>query len=185
MIRNNKILDRKETALLIIDVQDKILDVMLLKEELIKNICKLIDGFNILKVPVYYTEQYPKGLGFTSEKIKQHLSGTEPISKISFSCIGASDLFNQFLLKGISQVVVCGIESHVCVQQTVLDLLANEFQVDIAANAVSSRKENDLKVSLERMNKNGAEITTVESILFELLSIAGTEDFKAISKLIK
>jgi nicotinamidase-related amidase len=185
MIKNKKILDRKSTALLMIDVQEKILNVILNKEELVKNTCKLIDGFRILNIPVFYTEQYPKGLGPTNEIIREHLSGIEPISKMSFSCNGAGDLFNQLKSKNISQVVVCGIESHVCVQQTVLDLLANEFQVNVAADAVSSRKETDLKISLERMNRNGTEITTVESILFELLSVAGTEEFKAISKIIK
>jgi nicotinamidase-related amidase len=94
-------------------------------------------------------------------------------------------LFAELKEKNISQVVVCGIESHVCVQQTVLDLIANDFQVDVAADAISSRKQFDYEIALQRMRTNGAEVTTTESILFELLNVCGTDEFKAVSKLVK
>ncbi len=105
--------------------------------------------------------------------------------KSTFSCIGANSLFEQLRKDNISQVIVCGIESHVCVQQTVLDLLENGFQVNLPVNAVSSRYKIDYKTAVKRMEKNGAEITTVESILFELLETSGTPEFKSISALIK
>jgi nicotinamidase-related amidase len=183
--RNSKILSRDSTALLLIDVQEKILGVMLEQERLIENCSKLIRGFKILNIPIFYTEQYPKGLGPTSHLLLKELEGLSAIQKMSFSCSGAGNLFTRLKDNSIKQVVVAGIESHVCVQQTVLDLLANDFQVDVCADAISSRKEPDLKFALERMKNNNAEITTVESVLFELMEVSGTEEFKKVSAIIK
>ena len=104
---------------------------------------------------------------------------------MSFSCSGAGDLFEEFKKKNLSQIVVCGIEAHVCVQQTVLDLIENGIQVNLAADAVSSRREIDYKTSLDRMKSHGAEVTTAESILFELLNVCGTDQFREISKIVK
>jgi nicotinamidase-related amidase len=150
----------------------------------IENTLKLIRGSKTLSVPIFYTEQYPKGLGETAAELKTELEGAA-IQKMSFSCSGAGDLFDEFKEKGFTQIVVCGIESHVCVQQTVLDLLANDFQVNVAADAVSSRKDFDYNIALDRMRSNGAEVTTTESILFELLNVCGTDEFKTVSKLVK
>lgn len=183
--RNPKILLTSSTALLIIDLQEKILPVILNSESVLANVVKLIKGFKVLGLPIFFTEQYPKGLGPTTELIARELEGIKPIQKMSFSCFGAENLFDEIFGKNVSQVVVAGVESHVCVQQTVLDLLANNLQVNIAADAVSSRKEIDYKIALERMRSNGAEITTSESVLFELLNVCGTEQFKAISKIVK
>jgi len=185
MLRNKKILQREKTALLIIDVQERILPVIHNIENVIQNTLKLINGFKILSIPIYFTEQYPKGLGQTEKRIKEALESSEAIQKMSFSCSGAGNLFAELKEKNISQVVVCGIESHVCVQQTVLDLIANDFQVDVAADAISSRKQLDYEIALQRMRTNGAEVTTTESILFELLNVCGTDEFKAVSKLVK
>ncbi len=157
---------------------------MLNHKELLQNVIKLVKGINLLQVPIYFTEQYPNGLGNTVKEIKDELTG-EAIQKMSFSCIGADNLFEQLKKKNISQVIVSGIETHVCVQQTVLDLLANGFQVNVLADAVASRKQLDKEIALNRMEKHGAEITTHEVVLFELLNICGTQEFKNISKLIK
>jgi nicotinamidase-related amidase len=183
--RNPKILLRDQTALILIDIQEKILAVMSNPEMVIKNSLKLIKGFKELQVPIFYTEQYPKGLGTTSAELLPELEGLSPIQKMSFSCFGAGNFFTRLVDNNVKQVVVCGIEAHVCVQQTVLDLLANDFQVNVAADAVSSRNNLDYEVALERMRHHGAEITTAESILFELLTISGTDEFKAVSKIIK
>jgi nicotinamidase-related amidase len=183
--RNPKILSTESTALLIIDIQEKILAVMQNPEMVVANTIKLIKGFKVLRLPIFYTEQYPKGLGSTAMQIANELEGLTPIQKMSFSCFGADDLFKRLSDNNVSQVVVAGIESHVCVQQTVLDLLANNLQINLAADAVSSRKEIDYKTALERMRNNGAEITTSEAVLFELLNVCGTEEFKAISKIVK
>ena len=183
--RNVKILSREKTALLLIDIQEKILKVMNDPEQVIQNSIKLIKGFKILNIPIFYTEQYPKGLGETSAPLQKELEGVNAIQKLSFSCSGAGDFFVRLKDNNVSQIVVAGIESHVCVQQTALDLLANNFQVDVAADAVSSRKEIDYKFALDRMRTNGAEITTTEAILFELLNVCGTDEFKAISRIVK
>jgi len=182
--RHEKILKQDSTALLVIDIQERILKVINEYERVVENSLKLIKGFQILELPVMYTEQYPKGLGPTTSELKKVLS-TVAVEKTTFSCSGADNLFPTLINSGIKQVAVCGIESHVCVQQTVMDLLANGFQVNVAADAVSSRREFDYKIALDRMNKKGAEITTTESILFELLEKSGTEKFKSISKLVK
>jgi nicotinamidase-related amidase len=184
MVRNKKILNRSSSALLIVDIQERIIKAMRKHDELIENVTKLIKGAKIIGIPIYSTEQYPKGLGTTVESITIDLEN-EAEQKTTFSCIGANGLFEKLKKCNISQVIVCGIESHVCVQQTVLDLLENDFQVNLPINAVSSRYKIDYKTAVKRMEKNGVEITTVESVLFELLETSGTPEFKSISALIK
>jgi len=183
--RYDKLLTTDKTALLIIDIQERIINVINEYELVIENTIKLIKGFKALGVPIYHTEQYPKGLGPTVQSIQTELDENEAIQKLSFSCSGAGELFNDLKKKKISQVVVCGIESHVCVQQTVLDLLANNFQVNVAADAVSSRRVIDYDIALSRMRQHGAEVITTEAILFELLNVCGTEVFKKVSKIVK
>jgi len=183
--RFSKLLIPEKTALLIIDIQERILPVINNHKLVVENTIKLIKGFKVLSLPIYCTEQYPKGLGPTVSSITQELGDLKPFDKMSFSCSGAGNLFEEFKSKNLSQIVVCGIESHVCVQQTVLDLIENNFQVNLASDAVSSRKEIDYKTALDRMKKHDAEVTTTESILFELLNVCGTPQFKEISKIVK
>ncbi len=185
MNRHPQILNRHRTALLIIDVQQKINAVMLHKQKIVTNIIKLIKACEALNVPILFTEQYPKGLGGTVPEVLENLSGKEPIQKMTFSGCSAPELIEQLKEKSIQQVIVTGIESHVCVQQSALDLLAQNFQVHVPKDAVSSRKELDYQTALERMSKAGIILTTVESVVFELLEEAGTPEFKEISKLIK
>ncbi|MBL1212584.1 MAG: hydrolase [Ignavibacteriae bacterium] len=183
--RNSKILRREDTALLIIDVQKRILGVMQNHEELVKNIIKLIKGAEILGIKIYYTEQYPKGLGETIDELKNLLNKNEAVHKMTFSCSGAGDLFSELKKNNFSQIAVCGIESHVCVQQTVLDLIENDFQVTLTADACSSRRKTDYDFAMDRMRQHGAEVTTTECVLFELLQVCGTDEFRSISKLVK
>jgi nicotinamidase-related amidase len=185
MKRFEKLLTTDKTALLIIDIQERIIRVINEYETVVENTIKLIKGFKALGIPINYTEQYPKGLGPTVESIQNELEGNDAIQKLSFSCSGADDLFSELKKNGITQVVVCGVESHVCVQQTVLDLIANDFQVNLAADAVSSRRVKDYEISLSRMRQHGADVTTTEAILFELLNVCGTDVFKQISKIVK
>lgn len=185
MKRHPIILKKETSALLIIDLQEKILPVIHNVDIVIENTIKLIKGFKTLNLPIYFTEQYPKGLGPTSSKILTELQGYNALQKMSFSCFGAEDLFNELRSRKLHQIVVSGVETHVCVQQTVLDLLSNDFQVNVVADAVSSRREFDFQIALERMRTLGAEITTTESILFELLEVCGTPEFKEISRIVK
>lgn len=183
--RYKKLLKTDSTALLIIDIQERILPVINNHQLIVNNTVKLIKGFKILSLPIYFTEQYPKGLGPTVQSVKNELDNQKAIEKMSFSCSGAAGLFDELKAKRLTQIVVAGIEAHVCVQQTVLDLLENRFHVNVAADAVSSRKEFDFRIALERMKSNGAEVTTTESILFELLNVCGTDTFKLLSKIVK
>jgi isochorismate hydrolase len=183
--RFSKLLIPEQTVLLIIDIQERILPVINNHQLVVDNTLKLIKGFKVLGLRIYFTEQYPKGLGPTTRVILDELDAIKPFDKMSFSCSGAGELFNEFKKKNLSQIVVCGIEAHVCVQQTVLDLIENGFQVNLAADAVSSRKEIDYRTALERMRQHGTEVTTTESILFELLKVCGTPQFKEVSKIVK
>ncbi|MBT8380271.1 MAG: hydrolase [Ignavibacteria bacterium] len=183
--RFEKLLLPQTTALLIIDVQERILPVIRNHKNVVQNTLKLIKGFKVMSLPIFVTEQYPKGLGRTTAELKTELSDAEYFEKMSFSCFGATELFNKFEKKNLTQIVITGVETHVCVQQTVLDLLENGLQVNVAADAVSSRRETDYTVALNRMQDHGAEITTVESILFELLNVCGTDTFKKVSKIVK
>ena len=180
----NNILSLDKSALLIIDIQEKILKVMRKHVKLVDNLSKLIKGAKILNIPIYFTEQYPKGLGHTINAISSEISDTA-FQKITFSCLGADTLFATLKDNNLEQIVVSGVESHVCVQQTVLDLLENGFQVNLVTNAISSRRREDYKTAVRRMENEGAILSTVESVLFELLQKSGTETFKNISKIIK
>ena len=185
MKRHPQILQKQKTALLIIDIQEKINAVMLDREFLVHNTVKLIKGCKILGVPIFITEQYPKGLGTTEPEIMEALGQALPLQKMTFSCGGVAALLSAFKKKSIKQVMVAGIEAHVCVQQTALDLLANRYQVHVIRDAVSSRKTTDAEAALARLQNAGAVLTTVEAALFELLERAGTPQFKEISRLVK
>lgn len=185
MVTHSKIFKSDKSALLIIDIQERLLPVIYESERVVQNAVKLVKGFQVLGVPIYYTEQYPKGLGSTSAVLKEALGDLEPINKMTFSCYGAGNLFEELKKNEIEQLAVCGTEAHVCVTQTVLDLIANGFSVHVAADAISSRRKFDFDFAVERMRSNGAEITLTESILFEMLNVCGTEQFKAISKIVK
>jgi nicotinamidase-related amidase len=183
-VRHPKLLNRGTTALLLIDFQERIMPAMLNSGQVLENALKLIRGFKVMNLPVYYTEQYPKGLGPTAPVLKEELTG-DAVQKMTFSCSGAGELFKELTQKRLTQIIVCGVESHVCVQQSAMDLTANGFQVYLAADAASSRHELDYTTALDRMRMNGIQVTTTESVLFELLNICGTDEFKAVSKIVK
>lgn len=154
-------------------------------EIIVANTLKLVKGFHVLDLPVFYTEQYPKGIGPTEQSLLDELSSDARYEKLTFSCIGVEGLFESFKQKGLSQIVVCGIESHICVLQTVMDLKANGFQVKIVADAVSSRKLSDVDIALSRARMYDVDVVTVEMVLFELLGASNVPKFKAISQIIK
>lgn len=185
MPRHDTILHRDSTGLLIIDIQERINAVMKYRERVIKNTVKLINGFNILNSPIFITEQYRKGLGPTERPILDVLKQPEIIEKLNFSCCAELPLMEQLRSKKIQQVVVCGIETHVCILQTSLDLLAEGFQVHLVCDAISSRRKLDHTTAIYRMSQAGVILTTTESVLFEILERAVTPEFKRISQLIK
>jgi len=185
MNRHSQILNRKQTALLIVDVQQRINSVVMDGRGVVQNIVKLIEGCKVFDIPIFITEQYPKGLGPTEPALIEALEGQTPLQKMTFSCCGSQDFVEHLMSHNTKQLIVTGIEAHVCVLQTALDLLAQNFQVHIPKDAVSSRKELDYKTALDQMSQAGAILTTVETVLFEILEEAGTPEFKKVSKLIK
>lgn len=172
-------------GLLVIDIQERLLPAIFEKERVVQNAVRLIKGALVLSVPVYATEQYPKGLGPTVPEVAAAIPGFSPFQKLAFSACGASGLMTALEAGKISDVVVCGIEAHVCVSQTCLDLLDAGCRVFVVADAVSSRTPENHRVALERMREAGATVVSTEMVLFEWLQQAGTEQFKQILGLVK
>lgn len=170
---------RDDAALLVIDVQDGFSSYKCF-EDVVRQAGRLVAGTQILRVPLIVTEQYPKGLGPTNAGVGLP-EGTEPIEKTVFSGVRADG----FQLHGRSQVILCGIEAHVCVAQTALDLLDQGIEVFLACDAVGSRHKHDKKVALRRLAAAGCIETTVEAVLLELCERAGTDEFKAVQGVIK
>jgi nicotinamidase-related amidase len=174
-------LDRERTALIVVDVQEGFRKAVPGFDQVTKATATLIEGANIIGVPVVPTEQYPKGLGETVPEVAEHLpEGTQPLEKVCFSAADAEG----FDLGSRDQALVCGIETHVCVNQTALDLLGSGVEVQVAEDAVGSRTDENKRIGLQKMEKAGAVMTSVETALFELLGRAGTEEFKRVQKLI-
>jgi nicotinamidase-related amidase len=173
------------TVLLIVDVQGKLAHLMQDKEILFNNISKTIKGAQVLDIPIILAEQYPAGLGPTIPEVAGLFEKPNAISKTSFSCCG-EDRFMQVLnALHPENVLVAGIETHVCVYQTIRDLIKAGFAVQIIADAVSSRTKDNKRIGLKKSIKAGAEITSVETVLFELLRVAGGEKFKNILEIVK
>ena len=175
-------LNLEDCLLLVIDIQERLIPVIHQHEEVIHNANILLKGMEILGVPVIVTEQYPKGLGNTCKEI---LLGEDAkvMEKITFSCL-ANDYIKESV-QSKKQIIICGVEAHICVLKTALDLLDEGYQVHLITDAVSSRKKENKQVAIERMKQSGVFISSTEMILFQLLDKAGTEEFKLISKLIK
>ncbi|MGB2806072.1 MAG: isochorismatase family protein [Candidatus Zixiibacteriota bacterium] len=184
-MRHRNLLRKDDTLLVIIDIQTKLLNVIFEKERLVSSCRKLIQAAKLLEVPMVMTEQYPKGMGPTDPQILEVLECVGAMEKVSFSCCGAEDFNHRIAGFGKKQILVIGIEAHVCVLQTVHDLLHQRYFVYVPYDAVSSRKEGDYTNALDRMRQAGAAVGSVESAVFELLEKAGTPIFRQVSKLIK
>ena len=173
-----------DTVLVVIDVQGKLAQSMYEKTDLFGNIAKLIQAAGVLKIPIIWTEQYPAGLGPTIPEIAELLTG-EPIAKTAFSCCGERRFVEAMEKRGRNQVLLCGIETHVCVYQTAVDLLESGYEVHVASDAVSSRTSGNKDIGLAKIKDAGADITSVETALFELLKTAEGEKFEAILHIVK
>jgi nicotinamidase-related amidase len=174
-------LEAGRAALVVVDVQEAFRKAVPDFERVARATATLIEGAKAMGVPVVITEQYPKGLGETVPEVAEHLPDeVEPLEKLCFSAAEADG----FDLGGRDQALVCGVEAHVCVNQTVLDLLGSGAQVHVAEDAVGSRFEENKQVGLHKMEQAGAVLTSVETALFELLGRAGTDEFKRVQKLI-
>ncbi|MCE9531221.1 MAG: isochorismatase family protein [Planctomycetes bacterium] len=172
------------SLLLVIDVQDKLLVKMPDAAGLVRDVAFLMDAAKLLEVPVLATEQYPKGLGPTTAEIARRLPPSIP-TKVAFSCCGAAGVLSELRSSGRKHVVVAGMEAHVCVMQTVLDLLAEGLGVFLPLDAVQSRHRLDQDTAIRRMESEGAILTTAETVAFEWLGGADHPRFKAVSQMIK
>lgn len=171
--------------LLVIDVQGKLAEVVHDHENVRRHIETLIKACQILSVPIVCTEQAPQKIGRTVPSIAGLLDGADPIEKLSFSCCGSPAFARRLKELERKQILVAGIESHVCVYQTVADLLNSGYHVQVIADAVSSRAVENTAISLERMKTLGAGITAAEMVICELLKSAEHEKFRDVMKLIK
>ena len=176
---------KEEAILVLIDFQERIMSAMKDPDDLEEAVIKLVKGCEILEVPILVIQQYTKGLGPTIPGIHNALGQYEPIEKTTFSAMGQPAFVEKLKESGRNTVILTGIEAHVCVLQTALDLLEAGYQVFLVKDCVSSRKGGDRKVAIARMKASGAVETTYESALFELLKGARQEGFKDISALVK
>jgi nicotinamidase-related amidase len=173
-------LDPDHCALLVIDIQQKLLPPIFQKEQLVRNAQLLIRTANILKIPALVSTQYSKGLGATVSEVSSLLNGNEPIDKTLFSCFG-SDAFCASLKQLASvrnTLLLCGMESHICVAQTALAALREGYLVHVASDAVSSRTEWNWKIGLDRMRAAGAIISSTEMMIYELMRSSSSAAFK-------
>ena len=178
-------LDIRNCCLVVIDVQGKLAQSMTDKESLFKNIRILIQGAKILEIPILWCQQVPESLGPTVPEIAELLTGQEPIDKASFSCWSQEEFADLLNVLDREQVLLCGIETHVCVYQTAMDLMEEGLDVTVVADAVSSRTEQNRETALDRLSAEGASISSTEMVLFELIKTARHPQFRDIARLVK
>lgn len=178
-------LNIEDSLLMVIDVQDRLVGMLKNSEEIAKNNSILTKTANILGVPVLVTEQYPQGLGSTIFEVRQNIEKENTFEKVSFSALENTDLLTKLESLNRKNIILTGIETHICVYQTALALLEKGYNVYIVKNAVSSRKTKDYRTALELMRDFGAKLTCVETVLFELLKTSKHPNFKEIQALIK
>jgi nicotinamidase-related amidase len=178
-------IDRAQAGLLVVDIQERLFPAIFDGERLVRNSLLLIKGAAILGLPILVTEQYRKGLGLTVPEIAAAIAGFAPTEKLTFSACGAPGLTAALKEKAITDVILCGMETQVCIWQTCLDLLESGSRVFVVADAVSSRTADNYRIGLERMRDAGAQIVSTEMVLFELLERSGTDEFKKILALVR
>ncbi|HEY5999736.1 MAG TPA: hydrolase [bacterium] len=183
-IRESRI-DREDAVLLVVDIQERLAAAMAEREKVVANAGHLVAAAKLLDVPVLHTEQYPRGLGPTVPELREALGPALPVEKLTFDCCGEPSFTPALEAAGCSTVIVCGMETHICVLQTVLGLLAQGLAVHVVADAACSRNPDNARVALELMRDAGAVVTCTETVLFQLLVRAGTPQFKAIQARIK
>jgi nicotinamidase-related amidase len=174
-----------DTALVLIDIQEKLARAMHNKEALFDNLKRMVKGARIMGLPILWAEQNPDGLGPTIREIADLLSDKKPVSKFSFSCCGTEAFMENLKAVNCKNILVAGIEAHVCVYQTVADLVNLKFEVQVVADAVSSRTPENRLIALEKCKAAGAVLTSTETALFELLKDASNDRFKEIIEVVK
>jgi nicotinamidase-related amidase len=179
------VLQSDNTVVVVVDVQEKLAGVMSERERLVDSLDRLVRGVRVLGLPVIWLEQNPARLGPTVPEVAAGLQGLVPIAKMSFSCCDSGEFSRALEASGRRQVLIAGIEAHICIAMTTLDLLARGYEVHVVSDAVSSRTEANRVLALARMRGAGAVVTGVEMALYELLRVAEGDKFKAILKIVK
>ncbi len=175
----------EKTVLTIVDVQGKLAQMMSGKQALFENLQKIIKGIQALEIPILWVEQNPEGLGSTIPEVAELLAGINPISKLSFSCCKNERFIQALKAANCNQILIVGIEAHICVYQTAMDLVKLDHEVEVVTDAVSSRTVENKNVALQKMSSAGVSLTSTEMALFELLEVAEGEQFKEILKIVK
>jgi nicotinamidase-related amidase len=178
-------LEKSKSCVVVIDVQEKLVRAMHDRDDVIRNTVKIMEGARVLGLPVVCTEQNPKGLGRTVPEVAAVLGDSLPVEKMAFSAVGEPRFLEQIKNLGRKQILLAGIESHVCVYQTAVDLLALGYEVQVVADAVSSRTPENKALGIAKCKESGASLTSVEMALFELLKVAEGDEFKAMLKIVK
>lgn len=178
-------IEPKKSCLVLIDVQEKLLPAMRQPEVVVKNCAILIKVAQALDIPILWCQQYTKALGPTAAPLAELLPGLQPTDKRSFSCCGAPEFTSSLAALNMDTAILCGIETHVCVFQTAMDMLRMSLKVCVAADAVSSRTDENKQIALSRMATNGVTISSTEMLLFELLKTSEHPKFRELSALIR
>jgi nicotinamidase-related amidase len=178
-------LSRDEAVLVIVDIQERLAAVMSDRKKVTDNCLHLIEIAKLLRIPIALNEQYPRGLGPTVSEIRNALPVYEPVEKIAFSCCGQPAFLDRLSGPGRRKAILCGMETHVCVLQSCIDLVREGYAVHVVSDAMCSRTRENHRTGIEFMRDAGAVITCTETVLFQLLERAGTEEFRIISKRIK
>ena len=178
-------LDRFTSILIVTDIQGKLAGLMHERESLFRNSGILIEGMKVLGVPILWVEQYPEGLGPTVPEIASLLEGLSPLPKKTFSSLRDPEILSAFECHHRSRAIITGIETHVCVYQTSMDLIDRGYETHIPVDAVSSRTALNKQVGLDKIARAGGHLTSVEIILFEMLGSAESKEFGPIRKLVK
>lgn len=174
-----------DAVCLVIDIQEKLVPAIHNHEEVVKKTVQLLNGLKTLGCPVIFTQQYTKGLGMTVPEIVETQEEFQYLEKLTYSCLDTEEIKDALKKQKKKTVIIAGLETHICVMQTVRDLIAEGYQVYLVADCISSRTAFNYQVGMERMKQEGAVMSSVESVLFEMLVKAGTPEFKTVSKIIK
>ncbi len=184
-MRHSQILSRDKALLLVIDFQQKLLAAIRESEGLLQNCVRLIRFAKIFDLPIIWTEQYPKGLGQTVDVVKDELSHLRPVEKLSFSCFGEPNFVQWLSTYSATQLIICGIETHICVEQTALDAIEAGYQAHIVSDACGSRKKADHELGLNKMAGAGASLTCTEMSMYEIITRSDSKEFREVLKLVK
>jgi nicotinamidase-related amidase len=179
------LLSKNEAVLVIVDIQERLAAVMSERKKVVDNCLHLIEVSKLLNIPIVLNEQYPKGLGPTVSEIREALHPCGPLEKMTFSCCRGGAFSDVLAASGRKKVILAGMETHVCVLQTAVDLLKTGYLVHLTKDATCSRTPDNFNTATEFMRDAGAVINCTETVLFQLLEKAGTDEFKVISKRIK